>query len=135
MQRDHWHPSRVIPETEMAILENCDRKTLSNTIQFYIADIPEPIEWERFQTLGDLLEGVTFHPKNKVVVDWDCTIGRVIRRNKTAFHVWRQSEQNIIETDKPTVALLIRGMVGTKVASKLKRELFVIDLLAGNMYS
>jgi hypothetical protein len=135
MQRDQWHPSRILADTEMAILELCDRKTLAQTVEFYLADTPRPIQWEHFETLGSLLEGVTFHTKNKVVVDWDCTVGRVIRRNKTAFHVWCKSEKDIIETDKPTIALLLRGMVGTKAHAKLKRELYVIDLLAGNMYA
>ncbi len=135
MQENNWHPSRINLDTEMAILEISDRNVITDTIQFYIDDIPKPVDWENIESLGSLLQGLSFHPKGKVTVNWDCIMGRVIRRNKTAFHVWRQSEQNIIETDKPTIALLLRGIAMNKLGDKLKRELFIIDLLSGNMYS
>ena len=59
----------------------------------------------------------------------DSTLGRVIRRNKPAFHVWRESESKIIQTDKPTVSLLLRGMIENKLSEKLKRDMHILDLL------
>ena len=59
----------------------------------------------------------------------DSTLGRVIRRNKTAFHVWRESESKIIQTDKPTVSFLLRGMIENKLSEKLKRDMHILDLL------
>ena len=118
----------------MAVLETSDRNLITEAIDFYVRDVPKAVEWEKVESLGCLLHGLTFHPKGRVTVSWDCTIGRVIRRNKTAFHVWRKSEQDSIETDKPTIALLIRGMAINKLNDKLKRDLFIIDLLSGNMY-
>ena len=87
------------------------------------------MDWNEITSLSDLLLGVQFLPKGKVPVNWDSTLGRVIRRNKTAFHVWKPSEENIIETDKPTVSMLFRGMVTNKLNEKLKRDMHVVDLL------
>lgn len=108
---------------------------MQKAIEFYVDDTPPQVAWTEVTSLSDLLIGVDFQTKGKVVVQWDCTLGRVIRRNKTAFHVWKPSEQNIVETDKPTVAMLLRGMVTNKLNEKLKRDMHLIDLMAGNMYS
>ena len=87
------------------------------------------MDWNEITSLSDLLLGVQFLPKGKVSVNWDSTLGRVIRRNKPAFHVWNPSEETLIETAKPTVSMLFRGMVTNKLNEKLKRDMHVVDLL------
>ena len=102
---------------------------IQDAVQFYLDDAPDAVDWNEITSLSDLLLGVKFMTKGKVTVSWYCTLGKVIRRNKTAFHVWKRSAENIIETDKPTVSLLFRGMVTNKLNEKLKRDMHVVDLL------
>ena len=135
MCEDNWHGSRVNVEEMTVVLEAADQKNILSAIKFYITDVPDHVKWNEITALSDLLIGVDFLPKNKVTVQWDSAMGRVIRRNKTAFHLVSKPEANFIETDKPTTSMLLRGMVTSKLNEKLKRDLHVIDLVAGNMYA
>ena len=93
-----------------------DKTNILSTIEFYKKDLPKQVSWNEITALSDLLLGVEFLPNRTVTVQCksdadskqtfilpcltkshfstgDCTIGRVIRRNKVAFHVWRESEK------------------------------------------